>query len=49
MTELKESKYEKANLAKVVAEQTHLSKEERNQLFQLLLTFEGLFQGKVGK
>ena len=37
------AKYEKANLAKVAASAVHLMEQERKKLFQLLHSFEDLF------
>ena len=43
-----DSKYVKADLEKVVEEQSHLSKKEQKQLLKLLKKFEPLFDGTVG-
>lgn len=44
-----ESKYEKADLSKVVEELTHLRDPERLELLRGMQQYEDLFQGKVGK
>ena len=43
-----DAKYEPANLDEVVAEATHLSIDEQNQLKTLLLKYESLFHGTLG-
>ncbi len=42
-------KDEKSNLMQVVAIQTYLNSDQRNQLLQLLVVHESLFQGKISK
>ena len=44
-----DANYEKANLANIVKEQcNHLTKEEKNALLRLLLSYEDLFDGTLG-
>ena len=44
-----DANYEKANLASIVKEQcSHLTKEEKNALLRLLLSYEDLFDGTLG-
>ena len=43
-----DAKYEKADLAEVARNQTHLSDSQRNDLFQLLSRHERLFDGTLG-
>ena len=45
---LLESKYEKAEIATVIDNQTHLNSEQREKLSAVLREFEDLFQGKLG-
>ena len=46
-TNLLESKYEKADLANVVDNQTHLSDAQQEKFGWVLTEFEDLFQGKL--
>ena len=44
-----DANYEKADLRKVVQECTHLSDIEKNSLYELLIKFEPMFDGKLGQ
>ena len=44
-----ESKYEKADLPKLIEGLTYLDQRQRKQLLQIMLKYEPLFAGKVGK
>lgn len=44
-----DAKYEKANISKLVNEQTHLSTAHQDKLHELLSEFEDLFDGTLGK
>ena len=43
-----DAKYEAADLAEVTESATHLSQEERQQLYKLLMKYESLFDGTLG-
>lgn len=47
--EIKDSKYEKQDLLKVAKDQAHLTKDQRDQLYDLLSKYEKLFEGKLGE
>ena len=49
MVRILDSKYEKANLSKVVAQTTHLSDIEKQKLYKLLVKYEDLFDGTLGE
>ncbi len=49
LTEILDAKYEKADLRKVVEKATHLSKQEQEELYQLLKEYKDLFDGTLGK
>ena len=44
-----DAKYEKADLAEVAAQATHLSKAEQDRLHKFLKKYEDLFDGTLGK
>ena len=48
MVKILDSKYEKADLAGVVAGATHLNKEQKEMLYKLLTKYEDLFDGTLG-
>lgn len=47
-TVIKESDYHEKSIEEVVAQQKHLSTEQRNDLYKMLLQFKKLFSGKLG-
>ena len=49
LTAILDAKYEKADLRKVVANATHLSKDEQQELHELLSKYKDLFDGTLGK
>ena len=48
MTRILDAKYEKADLAKVVAESDHLTDEEQSKLLVVLRKYETIFDGGLG-
>ena len=49
VTEIKAAKYGKVDLNEVVSLQTHLTKEQRKDLYEVLKKNEDLFDGRVGR
>jgi hypothetical protein len=49
MTRILDAKYEKANLAKVVAESEHLTLDEQSKLLAVLTRYENIFDGGLGR
>ena len=49
MKKILDAKYEAADLNEVVSQQTQLSNDEKQKLYQLLVKFTGLFDGTLGK
>ena len=47
--EILDAKYEKANARSIAREQTHLSKDEQSKLEQLLIKYQTLFDGTLGR
>ena len=48
MIKILDSNYKKANLPEVVAGATHLDKNQKKMLLELLIKYEDLFDGKLG-
>ena len=48
VSQILDAKYEKSNLEEIAAAQTHLTKDQRNDLQKLLKKHEKLFSGKLG-
>jgi len=49
LQQILDSKYEKSDLPRVAAAQEHLSKQQQQQLEQVLLKHQEIFQGTLGK
>jgi hypothetical protein len=48
MTQILDAKYEKADLAKVVADSEHLTTDEQSKLLAVLRRYEKIFDGGLG-
>ena len=48
-TQILDSKYDKADLEQIAKDQSHLSSQDRDQLYQLLKKYEDLFDGTLGE
>ena len=44
-----DAKYESAELKKVINQSTNLNKVEKTELYELLLKYEDMFDGTLGK